>query len=129
MALGRTPIPTPAPHLSVAKKVPRLRHAGACRVLMWWPEHIPAGAKYDAMMSHIDCWATLAKMVGLTAPPHGAWTDNNGKPIYFDSLDNSEYILGHARHSARRSWVYINGEKFMGARIDILVIQTTPTSV
>ena len=37
--------------------------------LMCWPQHIPAGAKYDEMMSHIDCWATLAKMVGL--PPHG----------------------------------------------------------
>jgi Sulfatase len=59
--------------------------------LMWWPGHISAGARYDEMMSHIDCWATLAKMVGLTPPPHGAWTDNNGKPIYFDSIDNSAY--------------------------------------
>ena len=56
---------------------------------MWWPEHIPAGAQYHEMMSHIDCWATLAKMVGLTTP-QGAWTDNSGKPIYFDSIDNSE---------------------------------------
>ena len=38
---------------------------------MWWPGQIPAGAKYDEMMSHIDCWATLAKMVGLNPPPHG----------------------------------------------------------
>ena len=37
--------------------------------LMWWPGHIPAGAKYDEMMSHIDCWATLAGMVGLYAAP------------------------------------------------------------
>ena len=43
------------------------------------------------MMSHIDCWATLAKMVGLTPPPHGAWIDDNGKPIYFDSIDDSVY--------------------------------------
>jgi arylsulfatase A-like enzyme len=87
--------------------------------LMWWPQHIPAGAKYDEMMSHIDCWATLAKMVGLTPPPHGAWVDNNGKPIYFDSIDNSAYILGNEKHSARKSWVYIDGENFMGARADI----------
>ena len=87
--------------------------------LMWWPGQIPAGTKYGEMMSHIDCWATLAKMVGLTPPPHGAWTDNNGKPIYFDSIDNSDYILGKAKHSARRTWVYIDGEKFMGARADI----------
>jgi arylsulfatase len=60
--------------------------------LMWWPGHVPAGAKYDEMMSHIDCWSTLAKMVGLTPPPHGSWTGNDGKPIYFDSTDNSAYI-------------------------------------
>jgi hypothetical protein len=59
------------------------------------------------MMSHIDCWSTLAKMVGVTPPPHAAWTDDNGKPIYFDSIDNSAYILGNAKHSARRSWIYI----------------------
>ena len=35
--------------------------------IMWWPGHIPAGARYDEMMSHIDCWATLAAMVGLDA--------------------------------------------------------------
>src|SRR5262249_4985416 len=63
--------------------------------------------------------ATLAKMVGLTPPPHGAWTDNNGQPIYFDGIDNSEYILGNAKHSARRTWVYIDGERFMGARADV----------
>jgi arylsulfatase len=87
--------------------------------LMWWPGQIPAGVKYDEMMSHIDCWATLAKTVGLTPPPHGAWVDNNNKPIYFDSIDNSEYILGQAKHSARRSWIYIDGENFMGARADV----------
>ena len=41
------------------------------------------------MMSHIDCWATLAAMVGITPPPVGEMKDNNGKPIYFDSIDNS----------------------------------------
>src|SRR5262249_54335678 len=87
--------------------------------LMWWPGHIPAGAKYDEIMSHIDCWSTLAAMVGLTPPPHGAWTGNNGKPIYFDSIDNSAYILGKARHSARRSWIYINGEALGAVRADV----------
>ena len=87
--------------------------------LMWWPGKIPAGAKYGEMMSHIDCWSTLGKMAGLTPPPHGAWQDNNGKPIYFDSIDNSEYILGRAKHSARKSWIYIDGENFMGVRADV----------
>jgi len=86
--------------------------------LMWWPGHIPAGVRYDEMMSHIDCWSTLA-MAGITPPPHGAWKDNNGKPIYFDSIDNSAYILGKAKHSARNSWVYINGEALGAVRADI----------
>jgi arylsulfatase len=87
--------------------------------LMWWPGHIPAGAQYGEMMSHIDCWATLAAMVGITPPPHGAWVGNDGKPIYFDSIDTSAYILGQAKHSARKSWVYINGENFGAVRADI----------
>jgi arylsulfatase len=87
--------------------------------LMWWPSHIPAGVQLGEMMSHIDCWATLAAMVGITPPPHGAWVGNDGKPIYFDSIDNSAYVLGKARHSARKSWVYINGETFGAVRADI----------
>ena len=87
--------------------------------IMWWTNHIPAGAQYGEMMSHIDCWATLAAIVGITPPPHGAWVGNDGKPIYFDSIDNSAYILGKAKHSARRSWVYINGENFGAVRADI----------
>jgi hypothetical protein len=70
------------------------------------------------MMLHIDAWATLASMVGLTPPPH-EWVGNDGKPIYFDSIDNSAYILGKDQHSARTSWVYIDGETFNGARADI----------
>jgi hypothetical protein len=58
-------------------------------------------------------------MVGLTPPPHGASTGKDGKPIYFDSIDNSAYIVGKAKHSARRSWIYIDGESFMGARVDV----------
>jgi arylsulfatase len=86
--------------------------------IMWWPNHIPAGRYYDEMMSHIDCWATLATMVGLTPPPHD-WVGNDGKPIYFDSIDNSAYILGTAAHSARTSWVYVDGENFYGVRADV----------
>jgi len=86
--------------------------------IMWWPGHIPAGAVYDEMMSHIDCWATLATMVGLKPPPHD-WVGNDGKGIYFDSIDNSAYILGKEKHSARNSWIYIDGETFNAARADI----------
>ena len=86
--------------------------------VMWWPNHIPAGARYGEMMSNMDAWATLAGMAGLTPPPHD-WVGNDGKGIYFDSIDNSAYILGKAQHSARKSWVYIDGENFYGVRADI----------
>jgi arylsulfatase A-like enzyme len=87
--------------------------------IMWWPDHIPAGAQYGEMMSHIDCWSTLATMAGITPPPHGEWKGNDGKPIYFDSIDNSAYILGKAPHSARTTWIFIAGETFQGVRADI----------
>jgi membrane-anchored protein YejM (alkaline phosphatase superfamily) len=86
--------------------------------IMWWPNYIAAGGKFGEMMSHIDDWATLAAMVGLKPPPH-EWAGNDGKPIYFDSIDNSAYILGKEPHSARKSWIYIDGENFLGARADI----------
>jgi len=86
--------------------------------IMWWPGQIPAGVQKNEMMSHIDAWATLATMAGLTPPPHD-WVGNDGKPIYFDSIDNSQYILGKSDHSARKSWIYIDGENFLGARADI----------
>ncbi len=87
--------------------------------IMWAPGKIPADARYGEMMSHIDCWSTLATMVGLTPPPHGAWKDNDGKPIYFDSIDNSAYVMGKSPHSARDSWIYTDGESFGGVRADI----------
>ena len=87
--------------------------------IMWWPGHVPAGANYGEMMSHIDCWSTLAAMSGITPPPTGEMKDNNGKPIYFDSVDNSAYILGKSQHSARRSWVFVNGEYLNAIRVDM----------
>ena len=87
--------------------------------IMWAPGTIPAGTRPGEMMSHIDLWSTLAGMVGLTPPPVGEMMDDDGKPIYFDSIDNSAYITGKALHSARDSWIYINGESFGGMRADI----------
>jgi arylsulfatase len=86
--------------------------------IMWWPGHIPAGAVYHEMMSHMDVWPTTATMVGLTPPPQGAWKDNDNKPIYFDGIDNTAYVMGKAKHSARTSWIYVDGENFYGARAD-----------
>ena len=87
--------------------------------IMWSPGRIPAGVRYDEMMSHMDVWPTTAKMAGLTPPPHGGWKDNFGKPIYFDGIDNTAYVTGKAKHSARKTWVYIDGETFQGVRADI----------
>jgi arylsulfatase A-like enzyme len=87
--------------------------------IMWAPGKIPAGAVYHEMMSHMDVWPTTAAMVGLKPPPTGEMIDDNGKPIYFDGIDNSAYVMGKAQHSARDSWVYIDGEDFQGVRADV----------
>ena len=96
--------------------------------IMWAPGKIPASARYGEITSHIDCWATLATMVGLTPPPHGAWKDNDGKPIYFDSIDNSAYIMGKAMHSARDSWIYIDGKPSPVLALISAAIPRTPSS-
>ena len=94
---------------------------GAFRVpgIMWAPGKIPAGLVLHEMMSHMDVWPTTASMVGLKGPVNGEISDNNGKPIYFDGVDNSAYVIGKAMHSARGSWVYTDGETFLGVRTDI----------
>ena len=108
----------PEPRRSAAEKGSPFEGGWRVPGIMWWPNHIPAGVQYGEMMSHIDAWATLSAMVGLKPPPHD-WVGNDGKPIYFDSIDNSAYILGKAPHSARNSWIYIDGETFQGVRADI----------
>jgi hypothetical protein len=45
--------------------------------------------------------------------------DNNNKPMYFDGVDNSAYVTGKDIHSARDSFIYIDGEDFKGVRADI----------
>ena len=87
--------------------------------IMWAPGKIPAGVVYHEMMSHMDVWPTTAAMVGLKPPPTGEMMDDNGKPIYFDGIDNSAYVTGKAMHSARGSWIYIDGENFQGVRADV----------
>jgi arylsulfatase A-like enzyme len=86
--------------------------------IMWAPGRIPAGQRLDQMMSHMDVWPTTAAMAGIKPPP-ADWVDNNGKGIYFDGIDNSAYVTGKAQHSARNSWIYIDGEAFGGVRVDI----------
>ncbi len=87
--------------------------------IMWSPGRIPAGQVLYEMMSHLDVWPTTAAMVGLKPPTKGEIKDDKGKPIYFDGVDNSAYVTGKAKHSARDSWIYIDGETFLGMRYDI----------
>ena len=87
--------------------------------IMWAPGKIPAGQVLHQMMSHMDVWPTTAAMVGLKSPTKGETMDNNGKPIYFDGIDNSAYVMGKAQHSARASWIYIESETFQGVRVDV----------
>ena len=87
--------------------------------IMWAPGRIPAGLTLNQMMSHMDVWPTTAAMAGLTPPPTGEWKDNNGKPIYFDGIDNSAYVTGKASNSARDTWVYIDGESLGAVRKDV----------
>jgi len=70
-------------------------------------------------MSHMDVWPTTATLAGLTPPPQGEWKNDDGKPIYFDGIDNTAYVTGKDMHSARGSWIYIDGEDFKGVRADI----------
>ena len=83
--------------------------------IMSWPGHIPAGRKTEGMIAHMDFWPTAAALAGLTPPPHGRWADNNGKPIYFDGIDDSAFVLGKAA-SARESMIYIEGTSMLGLR-------------
>ena len=92
-------------------------YEGGWRVpgIMWWPGHIPAGKVANDMMSHMDLWASLAGLAGLEPPPHGAWKEKN---VYFDSIDNSKYILGQQDDSARKDWIYINDITFGAVRAE-----------
>jgi arylsulfatase A-like enzyme len=83
--------------------------------IMSWPGHIPAGTKTDGIISHMDFWPTAAALAGLTPPPHGGWVGNDGKPIYFDGIDNSAFVLGKGK-SARDSMIYIEGITMLGLR-------------
>jgi arylsulfatase A-like enzyme len=84
--------------------------------IIWAPGRVPAGTVKHGMMSHMDIWPTTAAMAGLKPPPHGEYVDNNGKPIYFDGIDNSAYAMGKAEKSARTEWIYIEGLEFEAVR-------------
>lgn len=108
---------------------------GAFRVptFMWAPGRIKAGTVDNDIIGHIDAWPTLAAMAGLTPPPHGEWKDNDGKPIYFDGIDQSRRIMsmgqfadadgdGNGNHDPgrvpppRTNWAYMRGLDLQAVR-------------
>ena len=96
------------------------RFEGGFRVpgIMWCARHIPAGCPRRNDVAHGRV-AHDRHDGRAHPPPHGAWKDNNGKGIYFDGIDNTAYVTGKAKHSARKTWIYIDGENFQGARADM----------
>jgi arylsulfatase A-like enzyme len=84
--------------------------------LMWAPGRLQAGTVLHGMMSHMDIWPTTAAMAGLSTPSNSEYVGNDGKPIWFDGIDNSAYVTGKTKQSARQEWVYIDSVHLMGVR-------------
>ena len=113
--LGRTPAPT----RSAAKKGTPFEAGWRVPGLMWWPNHIPAGALYGEMMSHIDCRSTLAAMAGITPPPHG---DGSITAVSrFTSIVSTTALTFLARQITRRARRGFTStvRNFGGVRADI----------
>lgn len=67
-----------------------------------WPGHIPAGIVTDEIIATYDWLPTLA---ALTGESDRVPTD---RPI--DGLDMSRFVLGHAEHSGRDTFVFIGSD-------------------
>jgi len=84
--------------------------------LIWAPGRVQPGTVLHGMMSHMDIWPTTGAMAGLKVPSNGEWKGNDGNPIYFDGIDNSAYVMGMAKQSARTEMVFIGGTSFQAVR-------------
>ena len=87
-----------------------------CPAMARWPGKIKPGTVATEMMSHMDWWPTFAGLIGAEAPPH-IWKDNDGKPIVFDGVDNSQYLLGQGP-SKRDQFFYYTDQSFAGVRVN-----------
>jgi len=86
-----------------------------CPCIARWPGKIKPGTVATEMTSHLDWWPTFAGLLGLEAPPH-LWKDNDGKPIVFDGIDNSAYLLGKGP-GKREEFFYYTDQTFAGVRV------------
>ena len=105
---------------SAVKRARRLRAVSACPASCGRRARFRRARDYGEMMSHIDCWATLAAMVGLTPPPtrRDGRTTTASRSISTAST-TAPTSWARRKHSARNAWIYIDGESFGGVRADI----------
>jgi arylsulfatase len=95
-------------------------YEGGFRVpaFIWAPGRIEAGQVEHAMISHQDIWPTTAGLAGLTPPPHGEWQDENGVPIYFDGIDQSDYLTRKTDKEPRQVFPYILSTRLGAIRVN-----------
>ena len=95
-------------------------YEGGFRVpaFIWAPGRIEAGQVEHAMISHQDIWPTTAGLAGLAPPPHGEWQDENGVPIYFDGIDQSDYLTRKTDKEPRQVFPYILSTRLGAIRVN-----------
>jgi arylsulfatase A-like enzyme len=95
-------------------------YEGGFRVpaFIWAPGRLKAGSVEHAMISHQDIWPTTAGLAGLTPPPHGAWKDEKGNPIYFDGIDQSAYLTRKADKEPRQVFPYLLSTRLGALRVN-----------
>jgi len=95
-------------------------YEGGFRVpaFMWAPGILEAGRVEHAMISHQDIWPTTAGLAGLTPPPNGEWQDENGVPIYFDGIDQSDYLTGKTDKEPRQVFAYVLSTRLGAIRVN-----------
>ena len=81
---------------------------GSLRVafLIRWPSKVPAGAVSNEIVHQTDLYSTLAKFAGGKVP-----TDR-----VIDSIEMTDFFLGHSDRSGRESVVIYNGNEIYGVK-------------
>ena len=79
-------------------------YEGGFRVpaIVSWPGKITAGTVATEMMSHMDWWPTFSALANVPEAerPKHFWKDRKGKPIIFDGIDQSDYLLNPHEYSS-----------------------------
>ncbi len=114
MMRSKSLAPTNRPARSAAARAPLSKAAHACRSLLRWPKHVPAGATSDALICQIDLLASLAALTNQKLPNHAAPDSVNVLPALLgESQKGRELLVEQARNIALRqkNWKYIEPAK------------------